>query len=805
MKYFKIVFFLLFSIGLAYALNTQFGSVPALGKFLNPKSGFWKNAEPISSLPEASLEIPGLQETVTVVYDSGFVPHIFAANNYDLYFAQGYVTATHRLFQLEMQTYAAAGRLSEIVGPSALDFDRTARRKGMIYAAEQAVNGMKQDPRIFEAVTAYADGINAYINSLEEGDYPLEYKLLGLKPEPWTILKSGLLLKYMANDLNFRSDDIRDTNLLKLLGRETFDLLFPDIETYTDPIVENIDGWEFEPIPVKETNSTALNDFVTNPIVEDPNPLNGSNNWAVGPAKSASGNAILSNDPHLGLNLPSLWFMMHLNSPDINVMGATLPGSPNVIIGYNDSIAWGVTNAQRGLVDWYKITFKDDSYEEYSLDGEWVKSEPRIEEIKVKGENALYDTVYYTYFGPVMYDKNFRPDLQQSTYALRWIAHDPSEEALAFYLLNRAENHADYMMALDNYVSPAQNFAFASASGDIAMRVQGKFRARAFEEGKFLREGRYRSQSWEFIPNEQNVMYKNPERGFVASANQHPVDSTYPYYIQATSYEMYRNRRINSRLREMSDITPNDLKALQNDNYNLQAAENLPYFLSLIDQSNLSDAEKTAFDILTSWNFHNDIDSKGASYFELWFDTLYPLLWDEFSNQDMPLSRPSRYTTYKLLKEQPDLAFFDNKATSEKENGPSMIRKSFSLMAEDMVAWKSERGDEDWAAYKGTYVQHLLRLKPLGVYNIPVGGNHQIVNATSENHGPSWRMVVEMDKNEPKAYGIYPGGQSGNPGSRFYDNYVAEWASGNYLELQLPHVPGQTKDVLVSQTLKPAN
>jgi penicillin amidase len=804
MKFFKLFLSLIITVGLAITLNTKIKTVPPLGKFLSPASGFWRNAEPVGSREDDEVVVPGLQNSVEVTYDQFLVPHIFAQNDYDLYYTQGYVTASHRLWQMELQTHFAGGRVSEIVGPMALDLDRTSRRKGMVFAAERAIEEMLNNPKMKVVVEAYADGINQYISELSYEDYPIEYKLLDYAPEEWTIIKSGLLLKYMANDLNFHERDLQNTNGIKLFGRDLFDLLYPDRELAEDPIVDKPGGWEFEAIAKDSITADVVDETIARALVSSPNPDNGSNNWAISGSKSASGNTILSSDPHLGLNLPSLWYITHLNAPGVNVMGATLPGSPNVIIGYTDSIAWGVTNAQRDLVDWYKIEFKDDSKSAYLLDGNWVEPEMVIEEIKIRGEEPFIDTVYYTHFGPVMYDDKFKPDSEKKFYALRWVAHDPSEEAFAFYLLNRAKNHADYMNALDHYVSPAQNFAFASASGDIAMRIQGKYPNKRFEEGKFLLDGTTTENDWTFIPYEHNVMYKNPERGFISSANQYPADSTYPYYIHAASYETYRNRRINGVLRETEGASVQTMMTLQNDNYNLKAAESLGVFLDALDSVEMDANEVEAFNQLVSWDFYNNVDSKGASYYERWWDILYPMIWDEMSSSEIPLAYPTSYTTIKLIKEQPNLSFFDLVSTTAKENAEDILLSSFRKMAMEMaVTVEEDENGADWANFKGTYVKHLLNIPAFSSYEIPIGGNHNIVNATSKNHGPSWRMVVELDPKGAKGFGIYPGGQSGNPGSFFYDNYIESWAMGNYLELQLTNEAAAIKDPITTLILTP--
>ena len=243
---------------------------------------------------------------------------------------------------------------------------------------------------------------------------------------------------------------------------------------------------------------------------------------------------------------------------------------------------------------------------------------------------------------------------------------------------------------------------------------------------------------------------------------------------------------------------------LQQDNFNMKAAESLPFFLSQLNQDAFTQDEKKAYNILQPWDFYNHIDSKGASYYELWWDTLYPMIWDEIRSSDIALAYPTDFNTIKLLLEKPGLQFFDIRDTPEKEDAQALLNKSFSMMAEEMNAWITKNGEPLWATYKTTYIQHLTRLKPLGRYNIAVGGNGGIVNATSENHGPSWRMIVELDPEGVKAWGHYPGGQSGNPGNPFYDNMISKWAKGEYLKLLFLKSPDAAgENIIFNQTLEP--
>ncbi len=799
MKLVKLSISTIITLSLIWLLNNsqQMGGtrIPPLGKFLDPFHGFWQNIEPKEQTLSTNLAIEGLTDSVSIYFDSLLIPHIFANTDADLYLAQGYITAIHRLWQMEFQTHAAAGRVSEIIGAGAnnavLNYDRGQRRLGMVYAATSGLAGMVGDTASKLAVEKYTDGVNQYIASLSYKNLPFEYKLLDYEPETWTTLKCALLLRTMAQTLNMGDKDIEMTNALTLFGKDAIELLYPDRETVGDPIVDNTGNWNFKPIALESIPAAAPKELIA--IYEKlppSDPTTGSNNWAVGGTKTASGSPILCSDPHLGLSLPSIWYAIQLKTPSMNVMGVSIPGAPHVIIGFNDSIAWGVTNGQRDLVDWYSIEFKDSTKNEYLLDNNWVKSNKVVETFRVRGKEVFRDTVIYTHWGPVTYDESYHAEDNLKHYAFRWIAHDESNESLTFYKLNRAKNHGDYSLALNHYSSPAQNFAFASTSGDIAMRVQGKFPVRRKNEGKFVLNGSKTSNGWQaFIPNEHNSMSKNPERGFVSSANQFPADSTYPYYIQSTNFEAYRNRRINNTLRTSSKIVPEDLMRLQNDTYNLKAAESLPYFLNqLATISALNEKEKAAIEILTAWDYYNTIESEGASYYEAWWDALLPLTWDEMNRKDTILSYPTTYQTIKLLKEQPSLKWFDNLNTVEKENAQSLLVQAFRSGVKAIDEWKTKNNTQTvpWADFKDSYVNHLLRIDALSIH-IKHGGNHDIVNANSRTHGPSWRMVTSLEKSGVKTWATYPGGQSGNPGSKYYDNLLGRWTTAQYFPLLFLH------------------
>lgn len=789
MKYLSFFICLILSVVLALLLAVPIGQVPPLAPLLSPFHGFWQNAYSEDELGVDQWELVGLVAPVEVIYDEHLIPHLFAEHEEDLYRVQGFVTAQHRLWQMDFQTRAAAGRISEVVGRQALDFDRMQRRKGLSFGAEAGLTYVQEkDPETFRLLTAYADGVNQYIASLDRARLPVEYKLLDYQPEPWSPYKTLLLLKYMA-DMLVGDKDLEFTNLRQIIGVEWMEKLFPDFPDENDPVIEASKAWEFTPLPISKPGNMVYPDstLLVDPLPA-PEPGIGSNNWAVSGKKTSSGYPILANDPHLSLNMPSLWYAMQLSTPEYSVKGATLPGALGVISGFNESIAWGVTNATRDLRDWYAITFKDRTRAQYLYDGQWRNSVRRIEEISIKNESPYMDTVVYTHYGPVVYDERFGAKGQKVNFALKWTAHEGSNEQRAFLDLNRGKDHGDFIAALNEYTAPAQNFVFASTSGDIAMKVQGKFPLRWREQGKYLMDGSHSAFEWQgYIPPEQNPATLNPERGFVSSANQHSVDSSYPYYVFDASFEHYRNRRLNKRLSDMSRISVDEMKALQLDNFHLHAAEALPVLLDLLSRESLSisEEEEGLLKELRQWDFYTLPTQPEPPLFAEWWEALEEMVWGKWKREGRPVIFPNSYQTTQMLREEPESRIFDDPDTPVMETASHWVAQSFRVMAEKILERRKEEEGLSWAGYKQTSLQHLVpNFRAFGYFDIHTGGGRGILNATSERHGASWRMVVEMGE-ELEAYGIYPGGQSGNPGSKFYGNFVEKWAKGQYLTFAL--------------------
>lgn len=799
MKLIKSIFPLILAILWTYALDHNWGTLPPLGKLLSPFHGFWVNAEQpeTEEASEETLLIPGLKEPVQVIYDEMAVPHVFAKNDHDLFLAQGYLTAKDRLWQMEFQTHFAGGRISEIVGEKGLGSDQFQRRMGSVYGAENSYQGMKEDPKAALALNAYSDGVNAYISGLSERELPLEYKLLNYKPEPWTPIKSALFLKNMSFVLASGTDDLKMTNILRKYGKAIAEDLFPNYPFQESPIIPVGTLLDFKPVPIP----AGPNDFVglgSAMSTPEKDPNIGSNNWAVSGNKTVSGLPILANDPHLTLSLPSIWYQMQLVAPGVNVYGSTMPGTPNVIIGFNKNIAWGVTNVGSDVLDWYQVKFKDASKREYWHGGQWKKTTLRIEKFKIRGGKDFVDTVFFTHHGPVVYLSHETP-LRSNIpvgHALRWIAHDKSQELTTFYKLNRASDYESYQEALRYYSAPAQNFIFASNQGDIALWVNGKFPLKAKLQGKYLLDGTDPAADWTgFIPQEHNPHVKNPVRGFVSSANQSSTDPSYPYYMGWQYAPSERGTRINERLSSMQKITMDSLRGLQNDNFNLRARKLLPLLMSFVKSPKPS--QGVAINTLKSWNLQNSSESIGATIFENWVLNLQAALWDDEFDYDakIPMNRPSMDRTMHLIEFEPQAIWWDNTATKQKkETIGDIIEGTFGATLDSLTKQHGPIGPEwAWYQHKQTGIRHLIPgMDALSRLHIPMGGGGTIVNATTTKTGPSWRMIVELSKEgTPRAYGVYPGGQSGNPGSAHYDDLIDTWAKGELRSLLYLENPNQ--------------
>ena len=790
MKLLRPLIWIFFSIGLILLLNRPLSigelTLPPLGKFLNPSSGFWQNGETDKNFKDLNLKFPNLQGEVTVRMDDRLVPHIFADHLNDALFVQGYIHAQQRLWQMDFSTRAASGRLSEVLGSRTLKYDKQQLRKGMLFAAEN-MKEMGIKSKFSSSIEAYRDGVNAYVKSLSPKNYPIEFKLLDYAPEPWTLLKTAIFTKNMAQTLASYEDDLENTNSLKILGQEKFDFFFPEVNPAdTQTIIPWSQEYDFEnPFDANASSINVIGELRHRNSKSSPNidPYHvGSNNWAIAGSKTKNGNPILCSDPHLRLSLPSIWFENQIHTPEFNTYGVSLPGIPGVIIGFNEDIAWGITNVGQDVSDWYKIDWVDDKKEFYWLDGQKKKVTYRVEKIKVKNGETVIDSVPYTIWGPIASDEGDYADM-----AFRWLPHDAtgSEELTTFHNLNKAKNHADYRAALSTYDSPAQNFVFASTDQDIALQVTGKFPIRPKGNGRFISDGSTSKSDWlGYIPKDQIPHVKNPSRGFVSSANQKSTGPNYPYeYIG--SFEDYRGRRLNTLLEQMDGVTIEDMKALQYDDYYVMASEGLPTLLKNVDRSALNELQEEMLATLEKWDYRYTANSEASVFFENWFWEFYKKTFDEFYALDSVsvVQFPDSWRLNSIAKEDGDHEIFDIQNTPQKEGLKDIIQLAFEEMTTKIQKRKDDKKSLKWTEYQNTKINHFLSIPAFSRDQLGNQGRSGTLNATSGRNGPSWRMIVELEKGNVQALGIYPGGQSGNPGSKHYDEMIDDWSKGKYYKL----------------------
>jgi penicillin amidase len=753
-------------------LSRQVFKTPPLGPALNPFTGIVQNERDTYGDKEFDLST---NQEVDVLFDERGVPHIFAQNQSDVFFAQGYVCATDRLWQMDFISYAAAGRLSEIFGASLLDYDRIQRRDGMLHSAINSLAYIEKDVETKAILDKYTAGVNAMITKLTFSDQPVEYKLLGYAPEPWTNLKTVLVMKYVSASLSGYEEDVSASYMQMILGTEEYDKLFVDYYLSNqgkgfgiNRILDSLPKNEYIDYTFLEANKpTESSRF---------NPRLGSNSWAIGPNKSKSGAAILCNDPHLNLSLPAIWYENQLCWDKENVYGYSIPGVPGIIIGFNEKIAWGLTNGSADVRDYYKLELNAD-YSKYKYDNKWVETEMIIEEIKVRSGESFLDTVYYSNHGPIFSDYRFGIPESRGC-AVDWTLHESSNEFLTFIKLNKAKNYSDFQKAIKYYSCPVQNFSYDDIKGNIGVNFQGKVRKKAWHnQGKFIMDGTRSDQfSKSYIDRLPSVF--NPSQGYVFSANNNPFRELDSILIYG-HYAELRADKIDAILAGKEKVTINDMKAMQLDNTNRLAELAIPILLKAMPDSNDDRLRK-----FSKWDCNYGADSELGLIFENWWQNIKENTWDELTRYSKSNSLPQDLVLLDLISNDPKSPYFDILSTSKVESAADIIALSFRK------AWEDRNNHKKWGSHNKVDFLHLSNIPGLSELGIELWGHPHALNAISKNWGPTLRLVVEM-KGRPRGYGIYAGGQSGNPASKKYKKGINDWSKGFYYKL---HFFSDTKE-----------
>jgi len=729
-----------------------------------------------SGLPELNGEksLSALTAEVKVIRDERGVSHIYASNEHDLYFMTGYITAQERLWQMDMVRHATQGRLSELFKRDMFETDIFLRALGMQEKSRMVLE--KEDPEILATLQAYADGVNAWITGCGK-KLPPEFRILGYEPEPWTMVDITNIIGFIGWDLasSNLSNEISNYKLGMKLGAEKAaeliadwnlvdEVVFPDFrldDKLTDKALKAVSSME----KLEELGIVTLS---------------GSNNWAVSGSRSETGKPILSNDMHLGFNVPGFWLQVHQVIPGkLNVTGVLFPGEPFIIAGHNDRIAWGMTNLGVDDIDLFVETV-DSTGNNYLYNGEWLPFRDVEHTLKMTDDSSQTRVLRYTHHGPVI---SGMQNIDDVVLSMCWSGYDYSDEIKAVYLLNRAGNWDEFRTALSHFKSISQNFAYADVDGNIGLNTGGGVPVRK-GTGLLPRRGDTDEYEWKgYVPFELLPSSFNPEEGFISSANQRTVDSSYPFFISGEFSMPYRIMRIREMAGEKQVLGIEDFKRMITDNHSAYAKMLTPVILKGAEAlSDPGETERKAIEELRVWNYAMDASLVAPTLFEfIRMEMAYQLLGDELDElYGAALGRQHDFYLYRLMKEGPD-GWVDNVNTPEEESLETIIARSISAALDTLTARYGEYGEQwQWGRIHTITLEHpmggvkiLDRVLKLNSDTYGVGGSYHTVEpyAFRDNfkahHGASERHIFNT-ADWDKSLTVIPTGTSGIPGSPFY-------------------------------------
>lgn len=738
------------------------------------------------SLPQFSGHalVSGIKAEVEIIRDSYGVPHIYAQNEPDLYFALGYAMAQDRFWQMEFYRRLGHGRLAEIFGEDLVETDCFFRLLGAA-----GINKQFPEDRAF-ITNAFADGINAYLTD-HSSRLPIEFKLLRYKPEPWAVDDYIAILKVINWSLSMGWwVDLTASKILEKVGETKFNQAFPVwpddsaaiipqegkiLSTLSDIILKTLSQVE------KRANFTA-------PAV--------SNNWVVSGLKSASGKPILANDPHLMLTNPSFWWEAHIVCPTINVSGYAIAGAPGIAMGHNRHVAWGVTNVMVDDVDFFIEKINPDNPHQYLYKGRWEDMKVIEEIIRIKGKDPVKTQILLTRHGPIL--KEITEDSKHRAISAKWAFADGLQSAKAPYLLAKATNINEVVEALKYWELPSQNFVFADTDGNIGYWCCATIPIRSKGDGFLPVPGWNGDYEWKgYVAFEDRPHLINPEKGYIASANNKVSTKNYPYFISRYWEPIDRITRIHQLLNTPGKLSVEQIKQMQQDIYCELASELTPKIVqALTKTSSDADVQKVQ-EMLSKWNFKMEKDSVAACLFEMTFRNMMENIFkdelgDELLQQYLKTSAfPPR--ALRMLIRKGTSPWFDDINTANKETIQDIIAQSVKQTIRQL---KDEFGDDMtrwvWGTKHTLTFEHPLgKKKPLDhIFNIgpfPVGGSHLTINMKFYSYekpynvffGASYRMIVDLS-NTNVANHVLPTGESGQLGSAHYKDQLDLYLNGKY-------------------------
>jgi penicillin amidase len=742
-----------------------------------------------------TVRASGHAAPVRIATDARGVSTIRAESIPDAMFGLGFVHARDRLWQMEFERRLGSGRLAEILGGALLPADRFLRTIGFRRAAEATERQLSAQGRLL--LESYAAGVNAFLAA--DSARPIEFRLLRVKPEPWTPADSLVWGKMMAWDLAGNAQgEIRRARFIEALGPERAAELLP--LAGSEPTILSEGEWRSAPAAagaraLPPRADWAAVDGAFAPAVAlglgpgDAQAL-GSNSWVLAGSRTATGKPILANDPHLGLRTPSVWYLASIEAPGLRATGATLPGVPGVLIGHNDRIAWGLTSLEPDVQDLYVEEVDPSDASRYRHRGEWKRFEERRETIRVRGAADETHTVRSSVHGPVINDAFSGAGRLGPAVSLRWTGLDPDPRSTeAFLAIATARNWAEFLSGVEGLRASSLNVIYADVEGHIGYAAGGALPIRPRADGLLPVSGAGEDDWTGMLPPSTLPRALDPERGYIVTANNRVIpDDPYPFGL--TWAEPWRAARIAARIEAKERLTADDVASIQLDRVSLQARA----LQDLLARTPGADAaSRAALDRIAAWNGEMAPESAEAAIYAAWFAELARMPEDELG--DVP--RGSTRGRFLIDALRRDSAWCDDRRTPEVETcadfQAASLARALALLRDrlgsDPASWRWERLHR--AVFPHDVFHEVPVLRRVFDLSIGQGGDGATVNvggfaqdgSFEMGDGPGYRQVVDLAGPVRGRY-VITTGQSGNVFSRRYRDLLPEWRAGRYFEIE---------------------
>lgn len=768
---------------------------------------YWTFYKPLPDY-SASIRIDAINNPVDIHWDTFGVPHIYAENERDLFFAIGYVHAQDRLWQMTLSQIAAEGRFSEFLGEELIDFDIFQRTIGFMHLGKKIKDSSPDS--INSLMQWYSDGVNFYTEK-NKGNLPIEFTLTDIDPIEWTPVHSYAVSRMLAWELNVSwwseiTYGYLDSHLTSNQMKELFPLYDDQLPTtmneqdsgkFSEALIPLLD-LEFRNRSVMQRNGTSV----------------GSNAWVVDSTKTNTGFPLLAGDPHLGLDMPGKWYELHLSLNGKNLSGATVAGAPVIIVGQNDHHAWSLTNIMADDTDFYLEAINPENPDQYVADSTsaevaFENFTFRDEIIKVKDGDDRLTRIRSTSHGPVISDIYPNEDLiNDKVIAMQWTGHEISNELLALFNLNWSDSFDSARESVKDFKVPGQNFMYADTTGNIAMLSAAGLPIRDFNPILF-RNGWDPAYDWKsWIPVDDLPKVINPPNGWIANANNKLHTDSYPYYLATFWEPPSRIQRITDLILQNNRVDADHFKRMQNDTYSEHAKTITELILPVLRSAPESYDFSKVFPYLENWNYRYERTSTASSILDVFFlhltrNTLEDELGEKaFENFIRLESMPVRIMS-RLLND--GSSFFDNIHVESTQTREQVIQESMQQTVQwltenygnDAFQWRWEnlhtihfrpplfaQAADDSASPKALklIVNNLLSKGPFSTegHGMTINnGQYDWLSPYNQVLGPSIRRIVELNQMN-RTFSVLPTGQSGNPLSDHFGDQTEMWMQGNY-------------------------